>query len=571
MHTRGTFPPTYGRTHTAAPSLRSAAAALLFIFIPLLFFHTGAVHAVECFADIEDGDKKALRKALETCQEQIEETEHVLREQQVNRTSTEYDILLIDQEINKALLRIRSSDSIISELGGEIANKEDFITQLNDELTEQQDFLSELLQRINEAERRGFLSIILSDLTVSSFFLNTNEYESLREAMENSIRRITTLRFRLNASINDLEDKKKEQGRVRQQQRAAANQVQYQKNQKKIILDYQLGEERKTERLKSELEAQKAQIRTRLFEFSGGGAIPFESALAIAQEVESRIGIRPAFLLGLIKHESDLGKNVGTGSYRTDMHPTRDQPIFPYITKLLGFDPDEMRVSANPGFGWGGAMGPAQFIPSTWVQFGGFVNTRTGGFRFVPDTVIRTKATLQRGSTGSDVKRLQQFLNRNGFIVSPGGAGSRGKETTRYDDNTARAVSKFQERYAERILHPYGYRRGTGTVGPATRSAINQINFYSGPWQYRAEKDLVRKQTRSGLPSNPWNPRDAFFASGLYLSQLGAKRDECNAAASYYAGAGWKSSRYRRHAQNYCQAVLSNARLFQRDIDYLER
>ena len=146
--------------------------------------------AAECFTDL-DGEKSTLREALKTCQKQIEETEKILQQQQADRTNTEYDILLIDQEINKSLLRIRSSDIIIGQLKGEITNKGEVVENLNDEIVEQQTFLVELLQRINEAERKGFLSILLSNVTISSFFQRTNEYESLRSAITDSIQNIT--------------------------------------------------------------------------------------------------------------------------------------------------------------------------------------------------------------------------------------------------------------------------------------------------------------------------------------------------------------------------------------------
>ena len=60
------------------------------------------------------------------------------------------------------------------------------------------------------------------------------------------------------------------------------------------------------------------------------------------------------------------------------MSPTRDVPEFLFITKLLGIDPNSVKVSAAPSYGWGGAMGPAQFIPSTWACYAGIVNTTTG-------------------------------------------------------------------------------------------------------------------------------------------------------------------------------------------------
>ena len=96
------------------------------------------------------------------------------------------------------------------------------------------------------------------------------------------------------------------------------------------------------------------------------------------KEHPEKQGVRSALILGVITQETRLGANVGTGTWQIDMHPTRDRPLFASITKTLGIDPDDSPVSKRPGYGWGGAMGPAQFIPSTWACFGGFINKRTG-------------------------------------------------------------------------------------------------------------------------------------------------------------------------------------------------
>ena len=52
------------------------------------------------------------------------------------------------------------------------------------------------------------------------------------------------------------------------------------------------------------------------------------------------------------------------------MKPTRDVQPFLAITKELGRDPYNTLVSCpHPDYGYGGAMGSAQFIPSTWMGY----------------------------------------------------------------------------------------------------------------------------------------------------------------------------------------------------------
>ncbi len=48
------------------------------------------------------------------------------------------------------------------------------------------------------------------------------------------------------------------------------------------------------------------------------------------------------------------------------------------ITAKLGLDPDRMPVSRRPSYGCGGAMGPAQFIPTTWLLFESKTASLTG-------------------------------------------------------------------------------------------------------------------------------------------------------------------------------------------------
>ena len=126
-------------------------------------------------------------------------------------------------------------------------------------------------------------------------------------------------------------------------------------------------------------------IKAKTFELLQVSPITFGEALDIANYVSELTKIRPAFLLAITQEELVLEKldmcyladiKSGNGIRITDgkirpktMHPTKNIPLFLRITKELGKDPLKTPITCPMSFGWGGAMGPADFIPSTWVSY----------------------------------------------------------------------------------------------------------------------------------------------------------------------------------------------------------
>lgn len=83
---------------------------------------------------------------------------------------------------------------------------------------------------------------------------------------------------------------------------------------------------------------------------------------------------------------------------------------------------------------------------------------------------------LTIGSTGTDVLRLQQFLNASADTrLAVSGVGSPGNETTYYGPITANAVTRFQNKYASEVLHPIGLTVGTGYFGAMSRAKANDL------------------------------------------------------------------------------------------------
>jgi peptidoglycan hydrolase-like protein with peptidoglycan-binding domain len=73
---------------------------------------------------------------------------------------------------------------------------------------------------------------------------------------------------------------------------------------------------------------------------------------------------------------------------------------------------------------------------------------------------------LSVGMSGSAVSALQTALQKDGESVTVNGT---------FDDQTAAAVTGFQEKYASAILAPYNLNNGTGYAGSGTRAKLNSL------------------------------------------------------------------------------------------------
>ena len=85
------------------------------------------------------------------------------------------------------------------------------------------------------------------------------------------------------------------------------------------------------------------------------------------------------------------------------------------------------------------------------------------------------KSRLTTGSKGKEVEELQKCL-ADPDIVGPE-IYPEGKITGYFGSKTKAAVIRFQEKYKEEILDPWGYAKGTGTVGKTTRDKLNELCF----------------------------------------------------------------------------------------------
>lgn len=346
----------------------SPLTKIIFLIVAAVLFAPGAL-----LAQVSSSDVLARRAALEgelaLLEKEIEVQRVILVKKQGESISLERDIAIFDAKIQSAELSIKARALSIKRLAADIKGKETTISSLSAKITREKESLAQLLRKTNRLDSFSLAEVVLSNENLSEFFRDFESFSSIKVALQSSFHILESTKKATKEEQVVLEGKQLEQEELKHLQELQKKSIEVDKEKKRSILAATKGAEAQYIKIVEEKEHDAAAIRSELFSLQGSSAIPFEKALDYANRASEKTGVRPALILGVIAEESNLGENVGTGTWRADMHPERDAPIFQEITRRLGLNPDAMPVSKKPWYGWGGAMGPAQFIPSTWVLY----------------------------------------------------------------------------------------------------------------------------------------------------------------------------------------------------------
>jgi peptidoglycan hydrolase CwlO-like protein len=330
--------------------------------------------------------KKQLEQELQFVLEKIKEYNQEINRLSKERRTLQDEIKYLDAQIRKTELEIQYIKAQINNLNKRINDTKKAITLTQEKINSSKDNFKRMVRMYYQASKKSVVEVVLAEANLSDYFSNIVFLNKLQESINNQLEELNDLNRKLNYQKNKLEENLDEQQNLLQISNLKKEELSDLQEEKNQLLNITQGEERKYRKHVSDLQKRAAQIRQELFRLAGGaGPITFEKALEYAELAHQLTGIRPAFLLAILKQESDLGRNVGqcyltntetgdgvdtSGKFRDRvMHPTRDVPVFLEITKELGLDYTKTPVSCPLSFGWGGAMGPAQFIPSTWKGY----------------------------------------------------------------------------------------------------------------------------------------------------------------------------------------------------------
>ncbi len=383
--------------------------ALCLLLLPI------ATHAdtlgVLC-AQISSSDTSCQNMSKADCQAQLQrcadyyDQQSAQIAQDITKTSAQKNTLqnavsTLKKKITGLEGKIKEGTLMVKDLNLQINDTQTSIDKTTTKIESSQQQISTILNAVYQEDKKPSF-VILLDGKLSDFFSNVAYLGSLNTKVSDLLESTTNLKAYLQNQRDKMDTEKSQLQKTIQIQTQQKQENEQNKKQQETYLKLTEAQYQKQQADKAAADKSAATIKARIFDLIGVSNAPtFGEAVAIAKYVSGITGVRPAFLLAILTQESNLGRNVGQ-CYVTDdttgsgtnlagkitkqrvMNP-KSIPAFKTLTQNLGMNWSNTPVSCwiplysgGVPYGWGGAMGPAQFIASTWTLYTDQVTAMVG-------------------------------------------------------------------------------------------------------------------------------------------------------------------------------------------------
>jgi membrane-bound lytic murein transglycosylase B len=373
------------------PYPRFFTVLLVAFFIALSFFPAKGELRAQTAQEISASQAK-LQAEYDDLQKEIDKWQAILDDTRKKSNGIQGDITVLTAKIKEAEFQIKQKNLAISQLGKQITDKSNKIKELEGKLDKGRQSLAQLIRKTNEIDSYSLVEVIFANKNISDFFQDLDSFASIKKQLKEHFALVKEVKASTETERTALDKKKNEEADAKYIVETKKKTISQTEAEKKQLLTISKNEEKGYQAVLSDRQKRAAQIRAALFKLRDTEGVPFALALQYANFAGTKTGVRPALILAILTQESDLGKNQGscilssidtgdgvgknTGTvFEKVMKAPRDTAPFQNITNRLGRDWKITPVSCPPSAtysssrGFGGGMGPSQFIPSTWELF----------------------------------------------------------------------------------------------------------------------------------------------------------------------------------------------------------
>lgn len=350
---------------------------------------------------LSDQDRARLQAQYDALQTEIAEWQKVLDDTKIKKNTLQGDVTLLNAQIAKATSEIKQRNVVLTNLTSEISQKAAHINSLENQISTDMNLLANLLKKKDQNEVQPIYYLLLSAPDLSSMITDVDNIDVINKGLQDLFAELRDTKTAAQKAKDELDAKKNLELDAQYAVQLKKKQISQDQTEKKQLLTFTTKAESNYQQVLADRQRKAEAIRSALFDLRDAQGISFSKALEYASFAAQKTGVRAAMILAILSQESDMGKNIGscyisdlttgdgvgknTGSkFEKVMKAPRDTAPFESITKSLGLTWATTPVSCPLGAkyyvgrGFGGAMGPSQFIPSTWQLFSDRLSTALG-------------------------------------------------------------------------------------------------------------------------------------------------------------------------------------------------
>jgi membrane-bound lytic murein transglycosylase B len=352
------------------------------VIVIVLFLIAGSgisFFARSAHADATADQRAALQAQLAAVQAQIAQNQSKLATEQTQQKTLQNAVDTLNSQITEAQLEIKQRNLTIQEINDGISQDDAGIDNVNSNVSASQTALAQIMRDTQQLDDTPLVELALGG-TLTQLFQDVDDFNTIKQATADAFTQMAAQKSDLATRESALQDQQQQQNQLLGLQITQQASLQSTQAQKQALIAQTKGQESAYQQLISDQQKSVAQIEAALFSLADANkSESFGDMYGYAKEASAATGVEPAFILAILTEESNLGQNVGNCTYENAMAPNRDIPDYLTIMSQLGLSPDSEKVSCAQSYGaYGGAMGPAQFIPSTWMIYQSRIASATG-------------------------------------------------------------------------------------------------------------------------------------------------------------------------------------------------
>ena len=382
----------------------------LFLVILFFAFTILPLRKVVLFAEekseeinTEENQKKIeqIKEEIRQVQSEVDKQTLEIKTKQKEARTLKSEVSIYKNKIYKNELEVKETKLITEETELEIEKTENEIEEGEIRIEKDKALLKDFVQLLYSYEQDSALEILITKKSFSAFFNEVNAVESVKDEIFETIIDLKNEKENAKLQKEELEKQNEERHELIQVRVDQNNSLDDLKKQKSELLEITKGEEKQFQQLLEENKNILPSLRAQLHDLQSlGQKIEFTDALSASEYASSVTGVRQEFILAIFQVETRWGALKGTGNWEDDLYkcylrlskiyPSRkayyvgraekEKNAFFSIVNRLNLDPMSVTVSREPTYGCGGAMGFAQFLPTTWVAYEGRVSAITGNY-----------------------------------------------------------------------------------------------------------------------------------------------------------------------------------------------